>query len=178
MSFGTEVLMPKSPKQKMNTKSSTEAEVVEASYYIPNVIWSELFLKHQGMLLQSNDFNQDNQSEMKLEVNGKRSCGSGSRHINIRYFFMKNRLDTENINITYCPTEEMLADLYAKPLQSNLFRIFRDVVMGLKHISTLKRPPISADQERVGNNVSLESDNSGNILEDESANSGVDGKTA
>ena len=55
----------------------------------------------------------------------------------------------------------MLADFYAKPLQGNLFRIFRGVVMALKYISTLNIPPISVDQERVGNNVSLESDNSG-----------------
>ena len=90
---------------------------------------------------------------------------------------MKNRLDTENINVIFCPTEEILAEFYTKPLQGNLCRIFRDVVMGLKHISTLKIPPISADQERVGNNVSLESDKSRNILEDELTNSGVDSKT-
>ena len=90
---------------------------------------------------------------------------------------MKNRLDTENINVIFCPTEEMLADFYTKPLQGNLFRIFRDVLMVLKHIITLRIPPISPDQERVGNNVSLEPGNSGNILEDESANSGVDSKT-
>ena len=79
MPFSTGVLIPKSSKQKINTKSSTEADVVGASDYIPNIIWSELFLKYQGILLQSNDFNQDNQSEMKLEVNGKRFCGPGSR---------------------------------------------------------------------------------------------------
>ena len=101
--------MPKSAKQKLNTKSTTEFEVVGASDYIPNVIWAELFLKHQGILLQKNDFGQDNQSAIMLEVNGKRSCGPGSRHIDIRYLFMKNRLDTQNINIVYCPTVEMLA---------------------------------------------------------------------
>ena len=97
---------------------------------------------------------------MKLIVNGKRSCGPGSRHINIRYFFMKNRLDTENINVVYCPTSEMLADFYTKPLQGALFRRFRDVIMGLQHISILKMSTTPADQERVGNNESLESNNS------------------
>ena len=57
ISFGTGGLIPKSSKQKLNTKRSTEAEVVGASGYIPNVIWSKLFLKHQEILLQSNDFN-------------------------------------------------------------------------------------------------------------------------
>ena len=62
MSFGLGVLMPKSAKQKLNTKSTTESEVVGASEYLPNIIWSELFLKHQGIELKSSHFNQDNQS--------------------------------------------------------------------------------------------------------------------
>ena len=156
MSFGIGALMPKSTKQKLNTKSSTEAEIVGGSDYIPNVIWSTLFLKHQGIILQSSEFKQDNMSAMKLIVNGKRSCGPGSRHIDIRYFFMKNRLDTEGINVVYCPTGEMLADFYTKPLQGNLFRKFRDVIMGLKHISTLKEAETLTNQERVGNNVTLD----------------------
>ena len=116
MSFGTGALMPKSSKQKLNTKSTTECEVVGANDYIPNVIWLELFLKHQGIILQSSMFNQDNQNSMKLELNGKRSCGPGSRHIDIRYVFMKNRLDAEKIDVVYCPTDEMLADFNTKPL--------------------------------------------------------------
>ena len=170
MSFGLGVLMPKSSKQKFNTKSSTESEIVGGSDYIPNVIWSGLFLKHQDIILQSSEFNQDNKSTMKLVVNGKRSCGLGSRHIDIRYFFMKNRFDTENINVVYCPTGEMLADFYTKPLQGSLFRKFRDVIMGLQHISTLKAEPILVDQERVGRNVDLKSSESKLVLKDEFTN--------
>ena len=71
-------------------------------------------------------------------MNGKISCGPGSRHIDIRYFFMKNRLDTENINVVSRPTGDMLADFYTNPLQGNLFRKFMDIIMGLQHISILK----------------------------------------
>ena len=162
--------MPKSMKQKLNTKSSTEAETVGGSDYVPNVIWTELFLEHQGIVIESNKFMQDNLSTKKLIINGIRSCGSGSRHIDIRYFWMKNRLDTHNIVVEYCPTEEMLADFYTKPLQGALFRKFRDVIMGLKHISTLIRTSTLTDQERVGNNVGLESNS-------ESVNIGQDIRT-
>ena len=78
MSFGLGVLMPKSTKQKLNTKSSTEVEVVGGSDYIPNAIYTKSFLKGQRIILKSNNFNQDNQSTMKLIVNGKKSCGPGS----------------------------------------------------------------------------------------------------
>ena len=117
-------------KTKLNTKSSTEVEVVVGSDYITNVIYIELFLKGQVIIFQSNEYNQDNQSAMKLISNGKRSCGPGSRYIDIRFVFMKNRFDTDNINVVYCPTSEILADFYTKPLQGTLFRRFRDVIIG------------------------------------------------
>ena len=160
MSFGTGALMPMLAKQKLNTKSTTESEIVGGSDYLPNVIWSTFFLEHQGIILESSDFNQDNKSGMKLIMNGKRSCGPGSRHINIRYFFMKNRVDTEGINVVYYPTEEMLVDFYTKPLQGSLFRLFRDVIMGLRHTDDLKIPLNLTNQERVENNVTLESNTS------------------
>ena len=55
----------------------------------------------------------------------------------------------------YCTTGEMLADFYTKPLQSSLFRKFRDVIMGLKHIRILKMDATLSDQECVGNNVEM-----------------------
>jgi hypothetical protein len=62
--------MCKSTKQKLNTKSSTEAEVVGMSDYIPNTIWLRMFLKAQGYSVTSNILYQDNQSAKRLEKNG------------------------------------------------------------------------------------------------------------
>ena len=108
----------------------------------------------QGYKVNDNVFHQDNQSAMKLEINGRKSCGQKSRHINIQYFFIKDRTEQENIKIKYCPTEEMLADFFTKPLQENLFRKFREVLMGRKHIDSLKKAsPIAPSQERVGKGV-------------------------
>jgi hypothetical protein len=44
----------------------------------------------------------------------------------------------------------MLADFFTKPLQGSLFRKFREVVMGHKHIDSLKQTPPTPPQERVG----------------------------
>jgi len=85
--LGRGALMCKSSKQKLNTKSSTEAEVVGASDYLPNTIWAKLFLAFQGYVLMENIFAQDNQSAMRLEKNGRALASQKSRHINIRYFF-------------------------------------------------------------------------------------------
>ena len=71
---------------------------------------------------------------MKIEKNGKSSCGDKSRHLTIRYFFIKDVLERENIIILHCPTERMLADFYTKPLQGSLFVKIRDIIMGLAPI--------------------------------------------
>jgi hypothetical protein len=150
MSLGRGAVMCKSAKQKLNTKSSTEAELVGASDYLPNTIWAKMFLESQGHKIQTNQFLQDNQSAIKLEINGRASCGQKSRHIDIRYFFMKDRINTEGIDVVYCPTEDMLADFFTKPLQGSLFEKFRRVIMGEAHISTLRRPSLAPSKERVG----------------------------
>jgi hypothetical protein len=85
MSMVTGVLAYKSSKQKLNTKSSTEAELVGASDYIPSTIWSKRFLEAQGHVITNNIFEQDNESAIQLEKNGRASVGKQSRHIDIRY---------------------------------------------------------------------------------------------
>jgi hypothetical protein len=67
MSFGLGGLVCKSSKQKLNTKSSTEAEVVGASDYLPNTMWAQMFLEGQGYKLEESIMEQDNESAMKLE---------------------------------------------------------------------------------------------------------------
>jgi hypothetical protein len=150
VSFGRGVAMSKSSKQKLNTKSSTEAELVGASDYLPYSIWAKKFLEEQGYPLVENVFYQDNESAIRFQRNGRKSCGPNSRHIDIRYFFIKDRLEIENMTVKHCPTEQMLADFFTKPLQGSLFRKFRDVVMGHKHIDSLKTPMPTPSQERVG----------------------------
>ena len=90
MSLGQGTLHAKSSKQKLNTKSSTEAEVVGMSDYIPYNIWFLNFLKSQGYEIKQNVVYQDNQSAIRMEKNGRNSCMGNSRHINIRYFFVKD----------------------------------------------------------------------------------------
>ena len=155
MSFGWGTIHNKSSKQKLNTKSSTEAEIVGVSDYIPYNIWLVNFLKGQGYELQHNIIYQDNTSAIRMEKNGRNSCTGNSRHIDIRYFFTKDRVDKGEMSIEYCPTHEMLADFYTKPLQGSLFRKMRDVIMGYSHISSLKskdnQSTSSSMKERIEN---------------------------
>jgi hypothetical protein len=100
--------MCKSTKQKLNTKRSTEAEAVGSSDYLPNTIWARMFLAEQGYELTENIFYQDNQSAIRLEKNGRASCGQKSRHIDIHYFFMQDRFDSEGISVSTVPMTRCL----------------------------------------------------------------------
>ena len=89
ISMGLGLVHHKSSKQKLNTKSLTESELVGASDYIPWTIWSKRFLEEQGYNVKQNMFYQDNESSIKLKSNSRKSCGEKSRHIDIRYIFIK-----------------------------------------------------------------------------------------
>ena len=89
MSLGHGIIHDKYSKQKLNIKSSTELEVVEASNYIDYILYIKWVLKEQGYVLKHNIFNQDNMSAIKMEKNGMQLCGEKSRHIHIRYFLLR-----------------------------------------------------------------------------------------
>ena len=138
LSMGTGVVHCKSSRQKLNTKSSTEAELVGVSDYLPYNVWLMHFMKEQGYEIEVNVLYQDNQSAMKMEKNGRNSCTGNSRHVNIRYFWVKDRIEKGEIDLRYCPTEKMLADYFTKALQGAAFMRFWYVVMGHKHINSLQ----------------------------------------
>ena len=75
ITFGRGGIACKSAKQKLMTKSSTEAELVGASDYLPSTLWVQHFLQAQGFPHVTSCFEQDNQSAIRLERNGRASAG-------------------------------------------------------------------------------------------------------
>ena len=69
---------------------------------------------------------------MLLETNGKGSSGKRTRHINIRYFFICDRVASGELSVKFCPTEDMMGDFFTKPLQGAPFRRFRDQVLNIE----------------------------------------------
>ena len=109
-------------------------------------------MEEQGYKLKKNVLFQDNTSAIKLEKNGRNSCTGNSRHVHIRYFFVKGRVDKGELSIECCPTHSMLADYFTKPLQGALFRKLRAVIMGWEHVSISSNDSAhDPDQERVEN---------------------------
>jgi hypothetical protein len=67
---------------------------------------------------------------------------------------LKDRVEKEGLPIKHCPTTAMLANVLTKPLQGNLFRRFRDVLLGYSHTKTLDEVTrnVYGPEERVGSN--------------------------
>jgi hypothetical protein len=54
---------------------------------------------------------------MLIEKNGRASSSKWTQHINIRYFFVADRVQSNEVTIEYCPTDgEMTGDFFTKPL--------------------------------------------------------------
>jgi hypothetical protein len=124
ISMGKGPVFTKSSKQKIMSKSSTEAELIGISDMLPQVIWTRDFLIAQGYKVAAAKLFQDNQSTIALANKGF-STSDKTRHIAIRYFFVKDRVDSGEIVLEYLPTERMTADVLTKPLQGTLFRTMR-----------------------------------------------------
>jgi hypothetical protein len=132
--------MSMSLKQKINTKSSTEAELVAVDDAMNFVEWIQLFVEQQTKSLQDTSIikkfgldtviQQDNTSTIQLENNGQASSTKRTRHINIRYFYVTSKIKEGSIHVIYHPTKEMVSDYLTKPLQGSLFRTHRNSIMG------------------------------------------------
>ena len=80
MTLGERSIIAMSKKQKLNTRSSTEVELVGADDAATMILWTGLFMEQQGYSLNKNILFQDNKSAILLENNRKRSAGKDPGH--------------------------------------------------------------------------------------------------
>ena len=109
------------------------------------ILWLKYFLEEQTKELPENSkikelgkttiVEQDNTSSILLEKNGRRSSTKRTRHINIRYYFITEKLRSGEItDVVHKSTSEMQSDALTKGLQGKLFDTHRTTMMGLEGI--------------------------------------------
>ncbi len=129
MTMGKGAVLSYSWKQKINTKSSTETELVGVDDTISNILWSLYFMQEQGCGTTHAIIYQDNKSAILLESNGKFSSGKRTKHIKAKYFFVTDKMAEGDIVVKHAPTETMWADINTKPKLGRAFRIDRSHLM-------------------------------------------------
>ncbi len=129
MTLGHGAISSTSRKQKLNTKSSTETELVAVHDKLGDVLWMRYFLESQGYSIEENIIYQDNMSTLSLEKNGRVSGSSRTKHIKAKYYLVQDKYNSHEVDLKYCPTDTMWADVLTKPLQGLKFRQMRAVLM-------------------------------------------------
>ena len=74
-----------------------------------------------------------NMSAILLEKNGKLSSGNRTKHIHIRFFFIKDQIVNHKLTVNHRSTTEMTGDFYTKPLQGRAFKKIRNQILNLTH---------------------------------------------
>jgi hypothetical protein len=130
ITLGAGPIYVKSAKSKIVPKSSTEAELIFLSDFSGELIRHRSFLIGQGLELGPVRTWQDNQSTILLASRGKKSSPR-TKHVAVRYFYLKDRIDQGELSLSYLPTAEMVADILTKPLQGEHFRRLRALLLNM-----------------------------------------------
>jgi hypothetical protein len=130
LTLGRGTILAFSSKQTIVTKSSSEAELVGLSDMLSPAIALRFFLLELGYDVPPVKVYQDNRSTIIMAHKG-RPTGRRTRHIPIRYFFVKDKIDLKEVEVVNKGTAEMLADYCTKPQQGTLFTYMRDQILGI-----------------------------------------------
>ena len=121
--FGGGPILWRSKTQPITTLSLTESQYVALSLCAQEAI----FLKNLIFSLKINDFGpvtiyEDNLGTIQLAKN--KVTNSRSKHIDIRYHFIREKVEKNEILVKFCPTNDMVADMLTKPLSAPKIKYF------------------------------------------------------
>ena len=129
ITLGVGNFISSSKVQKLNSKSSTEAEIVAVSDGMNIPLWLGDFINHQGYGQHPIRLEQDNQSCITLLKKG-RSTAETTRFIEIRKFWISDYIRIKAVDIVYVPTDDMTSDYFTKPVQGAVFTKLVKKIMG------------------------------------------------
>ena len=100
---------------------------------LPQVTWTKDFFNNQWFEVNKATLYQDNMSAMLTEKNGRASSSSRTKHIDIRYSFIQDRIKKGEIGMEYCHTNKVVDNFMTKPLQGKKLFEFRYRIMGMSY---------------------------------------------
>ena len=94
------------------------------------ILWTRHFLAAEGEHKPTTIY-QDNKSTILLAENGRTSSSKRTRHLNVRYFFVTDKIKKGEVKIAHSPTQDMISVFFTKPLQGTQFARLRSKILNL-----------------------------------------------
>jgi hypothetical protein len=102
-------------KQGPVALSSTEAEYYALSEAVKEAVWIRQLFNELGVpLRQPTVINEDNQSTIAIALDPVHH--QRTKHIDTRVHFLRQHIKEKRVELVYCPTEDMIADIFTKAL--------------------------------------------------------------
>ena len=128
----------KSMKQRTVALSSTEAEYMALSEATQKAVWLNAFLCELNEIFSDTAVKiyDDNQGSIALAQNPE--YHKRTKHINVRYHFVREKVKDGQVILEYISTLDMLADFITKPIPATQFRVLRGKlgIQGLKAVES------------------------------------------
>jgi hypothetical protein len=113
-----------SKKQNSVALSTAKAEYIVAGHCCVQLLWMRQTLRDHGYKLTKVPLLCDNESAIRMAYNPVEH--SRTKHIAIRYHFLRDHQQRGDIEIAYVSTKEQLADIFTKPLDEKTFTKLRN----------------------------------------------------
>ena len=110
--------------QPSTALSTAEAEYIAACTGTKEALWVKMLLEFFDIPSNTMDMKTDNQAALSIAENP--IISQKSKHIDIQYHFLKQKVADKSVQFSYCPTKLMIADGLTKPLEKKAFLNFRD----------------------------------------------------
>ncbi|KAG2758708.1 Retrovirus-related Pol polyprotein from transposon TNT 1-94 [Phytophthora cactorum] len=116
----------RSKKQRTVALSSTEAEYMALSEATQEAVWLKVFLCELGEMANDEAVKiyEDNQGSIALAKNPE--FHKRTKHIDIRYHFVREKVEDGQVVLQYVSTTDMLADIMTKPIPATQFGVLRN----------------------------------------------------
>lgn len=124
--LGENIVSWGSERQKSVALSTTESEYIAASVAVKELIWLQHLIKELIDIGFTTEMNMDNQSSIRLIKNPE--FHKRTKHIDVRYHFIRERYEENLFNLNYVSSDEQLADIFTKALPKSRFQLLRELI--------------------------------------------------
>ena len=122
-----------SKKQHSVSTSTAEAEYITAGSCCAQILWMRNQLRDYGLWMSKIPIFCDNTSAISISNNPVQH--SRTKHIDIRYHFIREHVTNGTVELHFVPTEDQIADIFTKPLDESTFSKLVDE-LGMLNLSS------------------------------------------